>query len=132
MWSLNDPAIWAGLLVLLLLVAKGAYALWQEFTGRRDRRLREEMDLRVLLADYRARYGAGEALRQLESDLEESRTRVEGLVTRWKNWQRRAEEALGEREERTAGEEERKAYRAFLSEARRLRLLKRAELHFKE
>ena len=127
MRALSDPLILGGSILGLFLLAKGAYSLWGEVMGRRRRRLKDQRDARIVMADYRARYGAENAPKRLEADLETTRGRVGGLAARWKDCQRRAQEALGHREERSLGEEERRAHQAFVAEATRLRLLRQAE-----
>ena len=125
-----DPLIVGASVLFLLLLARGAYSLWQDWKGRRQRLLEEQREVRVLWADYRARYGVVDARTRLEADVEVTRGKVEGLASRWKECQRRAQEALGYPEVRSFENEERKAYRAFLVEARRFQLLRRAEKRF--
>ena len=124
-WS--DPLVMGALIVALLIVARGGYSLWRELKSRSVRRLLNQREIRILIADYRARYGAREASRHLEKDLEVSRSRLEEFAAKWKFCQKKAEEAMGHQEQRALDEEERKAHQAFLKEANRLRQLKKAQ-----
>ncbi len=124
-WS--DPLIvGAGLLALIFLI-RGIQALALDVRRRREGRLLDQKDVRILMADYRARFGPREIPARLAADLEDARVRLDGLAARWKDCQRRTEEAVNRTEARMMADEERRAYQAFLAEARRMKLLKRAE-----
>ena len=125
-----DPLVLGVLVLLVLLLAKAVHSLWRELEERRHRRILEERDVRILVIDYRARYGAQEASKRLKEDLEISRVRVEDLAAKWKASQKRAEEATSGREGRSVAEQERKAYQAFLVEAKRHQQLRRAREQF--
>jgi hypothetical protein len=125
-----DPLVLGAVVLSALLLAKGVHFLWREVERRRHSRLVEERDVRILLIDYRARYGAHEALKRLKEDLELSRARVEELAAKWKASQKLAEETISGREGRSVVEEERKAYQAFLVEAKRQQQLRRAHEQF--
>ena len=128
-WS--DPIIWvAAILVLAFL-----YRISRSITGdlvRRGRERRKELQkARMLLCDYRARYGAHKVKARLDEDLRLARERVEELGAQLKRCQRLKEEALKETERRELAQEEDKIYRAFLAEAHRLKALKKAHELFK-
>lgn len=124
----TDPLVLGGLVLLLLFLARGGHSLWCELQFRRRRRLLQQKEVRLVVCDYRARYGGDrEALRRLEEDVESARTRLEELAAAWKASQMRADEAEGETEGRLRREEEQRAYQAFLREARRFKHLREAQ-----
>lgn len=124
----TDPLVLGGLVLSLLLLIKGGHSLWLEVQDRRRRRLLDQKEVRLVICDYRARYGERqEVLKRLEEDVKSARSRVEDLAAAWKACQVRAHEAEGEREERLRREEEQRAYQAFLREARRFRQLREAQ-----
>ncbi len=124
----TDPLILGGLVLSLLLLIKGGHSLWTEVQDRRRRRLLDQKEVRLVICDYRARYGGQqEVLKRLDEDVESARSRVEDLAATWKACQVRAHEAKGEREERLRREEEQRAYQAFVREARRFRQLREAQ-----
>lgn len=124
----TDPLVLGGLVLSLLFLIRGGYSLWSEVQYRRRRRLLDQKEVRLVICDYRARYGGQqEVLKRLEEDVESARSRVEDLAAAWKACQVRAYEAEGERERRLRGEEEQRAYQAFLREARRFRQLREAQ-----
>ncbi len=124
----TDPLVLGGVVLSLLFLIRGGYSLWSELQYRRRRRLLEQKEVRLVICDYRARYGGQrEALKRLDEDVESARARLEDLAAMWKACQVRAHEAEGDREERLRREEEQRAYQAFLREARRFRQLREAQ-----
>lgn len=126
MAALSDPVVWLGLLLLLGGFIRAARSLSRDLAQRRSGQFQKERQVRMLIVDYRARYGPQEGLLRLKQDLEATKSRVEGLAARWKRCQREAEEAFQGPNRRSLQEEERRAYQAFLAEAGRLKVLKEA------
>lgn len=118
--------MWLGAILALGIAIRAGRSFLRDLEYRRGSHLRQKRQVRMLLADYRVRYGPQEGLLRLEEDLKVARARVEGLAARWKEYQRRTEEAVHEAERRFLAEEERRAYQAFLAEAQRLRTLREA------
>lgn len=126
MAPLSDPVIWLGLVLLLSGLVRAARSLSRDLARRRNGQFQRERQVRMLIVDYRARYGPQEGPRKLKQDLEATKTRLEGLAARWKRCQKEAEEALQGPHRRYLQEEERRAYQAFLAEASRFKVLKEA------
>jgi len=126
MAALSDPVVWLALVLLLTGLVRAARSVSRDLAQRKNGQFQRERQVRMLIVDYRARYGPREGLLKLQQDLEATKTRVEGLAARWKRCQREAEEALQGPSRRSLQEEERRAYQAFLAEASRLKVLKEA------
>ncbi len=126
MTVLSDPVICLGLALLLAGLVRGFVSFTRDLAHRRKDQFLRERQARMLMVDYKARYGPREGVLRLKEDLQASRTRLERLAARWKKCQREAELALQVTNRRLLQEEERKAYQAFLAEANRLRVLKEA------
>ncbi len=126
MGALSDPVIWLGMVLLLTGLVRAGKSLSRDLAQRRNGQFLRERHVRMLIVDYRARYGPREGAMRLQKDLEATKLRVEGLAARWKRCQKEAEEALEGPGRRSLQEEERRAYQAFLAEASRLKVLKEA------
>jgi hypothetical protein len=128
-WS--DPILWVAATLVLAFLYRLSRSIAGDLVRRRSERTKELQMARMLLSDYRARYGANKVRARLDEDLRLARERVEELGAKWKRYQRLKEEALKEMERKELAEEEDKIYRAFLAEAHRLKALKKAHELFK-
>lgn len=126
MAALSDPVVWLAVVVLLSGLVRAGRSLCRDLAQRRNGQFHKERQVRMLIVDYRARYGPREGPLKLQQDLEATKSKVEGLAARWKRCQKEAEEALEGPGRRSLQEEERRAHQAFLAEASRLRVLKEA------
>lgn len=124
MVSWNDPVLWVGVILGVGFLFRAGRSFLRDLEYRRAGKARQKRHARMLLADYRVRYGREEGLLRLQEDLRSARARLESLAARWKEYQRRTEEAIQEAERRSWAEQERRAREAFLAEAQRLRALK--------
>ncbi len=127
----RDPILWIAATLVLAFLYRLSRSIAGDLVRRRKERTKELQMARMLLCDYRARYGAQQLRARLDEDLRLARERVEDLGAQWKRCQRLKEEALKEIERRELAEEEDKIYRAFLAEAHRLKALKKAHELFK-
>lgn len=124
MVSWNDPILWVGVILGIAFLFRAGMSFLRDLEHRRAGKARQKRHARMLLADYRVRYGPEEGLLRLQEDLRSARARLEDLAARWKEYQRRTEEAIQEPERRSLAEQERRAREAFVAEAQRLRALK--------
>lgn len=123
----TDPILWALMGVSVVFFYRASRSLVGDLLQRRGQATKEIQMARMLICHYKARYGAKEFTARIDEDLRVVRARVEELGAQWKKCQRLKEEALKEMERRRLTKEERRLYRAFLEEARRLKALKKAQ-----
>jgi hypothetical protein len=131
MTTWTDPLIVGAVVLICLAVIRGLMAFRKELVRRKHLRFSRQKDLRILIVDYRAKYGRQSAVTKLKEDIEESRSRVERLAASWKDCQKKAEEAVEPNERHSMEGQERKAYQAFLNEAKHHQRLREAHEHLR-